>query len=178
MGIPVVYVSMSRSIEEIYKDIEFIADVLGVKKNGEELIRSMRSQIGEIAGKAALVENKKSVYFEISTAPEMFTFGKGSFIDDMIRTIGARNIFEDGPWLISPGAESIIERNPDVIITNVNWIDDPIGEIRGRPGFEHINAVINNRIYMVDGDSSSRPSSRIILALGQMARAVYPEIYE
>jgi iron complex transport system substrate-binding protein len=178
MGIAVVYIPMSRSIEEIYRDIEFVADILDVKKNGEELVRSMRGQIAEITAKTALVENKRSVYFEISTAPEMFTFGKDSFIDDMIRAIGARNIFEDGPWLISPGAESIIERNPDVIITNVNWIDDPIGEVRSRQGFEHINAVINNRIYTVDGDSSSRPSSRIILALGQMARAVYPEIYE
>jgi iron complex transport system substrate-binding protein len=77
-----------------------------------------------------------------------------------------------------PSAESIIERNPDVIITNVNYIDDPIGEIKSRPGFNHINAVINNRVYQIDTDSSVRPSQNIILAVRQMAHAVYPELYE
>jgi iron complex transport system substrate-binding protein len=96
----------------------------------------------------------------------------------MISAIGARNIFANDNWLVSPGAESIIERNPDVILTNVNYIDDPVEEIKSRPGFNHINAVMNNRIYQIDTDSSVRPSSRIILALRQMSQAVYPDVYE
>jgi iron complex transport system substrate-binding protein len=93
----------------------------------------------------------------------------------MISVIGAVNIFANDNWLVSPGAESIIERNPDVILTNVSYIDDPIGEIKRRPGFNHINAVINNRVYQIDTDSSVRPSTRIILALRQMSQSVYPE---
>jgi iron complex transport system substrate-binding protein len=177
-GIPVVYISMSRSIDDIYRDIAFVADLLRAQKQGEELVNAMKAQIAEITQKTMLINTKKSVYFEISAAPEMFTFGKDSFIDNMISVIGARNIFENDNWLVSPGAESIIDRNPDVILTNVNYIDDPIGEIKERPGFEHINAVINNRVYGIDTDSSSRPSPRIILALRQMAHAVYPELYD
>jgi len=181
-GIPVVYFSMSKSIEEIYNDIAFIADLLQAEKEGEELITSMKSQISQIATQIAAqrtanVDNDKTllptVYFEISAAPDMMSFGKDSFIDDMISVIGARNIFANDNWLVMPGAESIIERNPDVILTNVNYIDDPIAEIKNRPGFNHINAVINNRVYQIDNDSSSRPSSRIILALRQMSEAVY-----
>jgi len=178
MGISVVYISMSASIDEIYNDIAFIADILRVEKEGERLINSMRTQIDEITQNAALMaantENKKTVYFEISSAPDMMTFGKGSYINDMISVIGAKNIFEDENWLVTPGAEAVISRNPDVILTNVNYIDDPIAEIKSRPGFNHINAVINNRIYQIDTDSSVRPSSRIILSLRQMSQAVYP----
>jgi iron complex transport system substrate-binding protein len=178
MGIPVVYISMSKSINEIYNDIEFMADILRVQKEGERLINSMKAQIDDIAKTTANIENKKTVYFEISAAPDMYTFGKDSFINDMIYKIGAINIFGNDNWLVSPSAESIIDRNPDVILTNVNYIDDPIGEIKNRLGFNHINAVINNRIYQIDTDSSVRPSSRIILALRQMSQAVYPELYE
>ena len=110
----------------------------------------------------------------MSAAPEMFTFGGNSFLDDMISAIGAINIFANDNWIVSPGAESIINRNPDIILTNVDYIDDPIGEIKNRPGFNHINAVINNRVYQIDNDSSSRPSPGIILALRQMSCAVYP----
>ena len=178
MGIPVAYIPMSKSIEDIYRDIAFIAELLGVQKNGEELVRSIQAQIADITHDVSSIENKVTVYFEISAAPDMMTFGKDSYIDDMIFTIGAINIFANENWLVSPGAESIIDRNPDVILTSVNYIDDPIGEIKSRAGFNHINAVINNRVYLIDTDSSMRPSSRIILALRQMTRAVYPELHD
>jgi iron complex transport system substrate-binding protein len=175
MGIPVVYISMSKSIDDIYKDIAFIADILQVQTRGEERISLMKTQISEISQRAAHIGSKTTVYFEISAAPDMFTFGRDSFLNDMISVIGAINIFENDNWIVTPSAEAIIDRNPDVILTNVNYIDDPIGEIKSRPGFDHINAVINNRIYQIDTDSSVRPSTRIILALRQMAEAVYPE---
>jgi iron complex transport system substrate-binding protein len=177
MGIPVVYISMSASINEIYHDIAFIAEIVQAQKKGEEVIASMKAQIAAISQKTAHIGTKKTVYFEISAAPDMMTFGKGSYINDMISVIGARNIFENENWLVMPGAESVIECNPDVILTNVNYLPDPIGEIKSRPGFNHINAVINNRIYQIDTDSSVRPSTRIILALRQMSQAVL-ESYE
>jgi iron complex transport system substrate-binding protein len=180
MGIPVVYISMSKSINDIYLDIAFISRILGVDEKGRELATSMKAQIDEIAQKTANIAEKdrKNVYFEISAAPEMFTFGRDSFLNDMITVINARNIFENENWILSPSAEAVIERNPDVILTNVNYIDDPIGELKGRPGFDHINAVMRNHVYQIDTDSSVRPSARITLALRQMSRAVYPNAYE
>ena len=177
MGIPVAYVSMSRSINDICEDIIFIADLLQEKEKGDKLVRSMMLRVDEIAQITARAPVKRSVYYEISAMPEMITFGKGSFLDDMIVTIGARNIFGNDSWVLSPSAEVIIERNPDVILTNVDYIDDPIGELKSRPGFDHINAVIYDRVYQIDLDSSVRPSARITIALEQMAHAVYPEVF-
>ena len=180
-GIPVVYIPMSNSIDDIYRDIAFIADILQVHEKGEMVINTMRAQIAEISQLAvqAMAYNaeKKTVYFEISAAPQMMTFGQNSFLHDMISVIGARNIFENENWLVTPGAEAVISRNPDVILTNVNWIDNPIGEIKGRLGFNHINAVINNRVYEIDTDSSVRHSPRIVYALRQMVYAVH-QLYE
>ncbi|MCL2762464.1 MAG: ABC transporter substrate-binding protein [Treponema sp.] len=178
MGIPVVYIAMSKSIDDIYRDIAFIADLLQVQEKGEVIINAMQLQIAEMTQYTAYIETAKTVYFEISAAPQMMSFGKNSFINDMITVIGARNIFENEHWLVTPGAESIIMHNPDVILTNVNYIDDPIGEIKNRPGFAHINAVINGQVYQIDTDSSVRPSTRILLALQQMSQAVYKGIYE
>ena len=178
LGIPVAYISMSRSISDIYTDIAFVADLLQVKDRGEQLISAMKASINELAGKAAQVKTKRSVYLEISAAPEMISFGKDSYINDMISVIGARNIFGNDLWIVFPSAEAIIERNPDVILTGVDYLDDPVGEIKSRYGFDTINAVINNRVFRIDTDSLVRPSARIIPALRQMAAAVYPEVYE
>jgi iron complex transport system substrate-binding protein len=169
---------MSKSIDDIYEDIAFTADLLQVPERGRELVRFMKEEIETVRRETAAAKTKRSVYFELSAAPEMFTFGKGSYLSDMISAAGAINIFANDNWVLSPSAEEIIGRNPDVILTAVNYLDDPEGEIRGRPGFDHIDAVINNRIYRIDTDRAVRPSARIVLALKQMARSVYPELYE
>ena len=62
-GIPVVYISMSKSIEDIYLDIAFIAGLLQAEKKGEEVINKMKSQIEQIAKRTANIENRKTVYF-------------------------------------------------------------------------------------------------------------------
>jgi len=178
MGIPVTYISMSKSISGIYNDIAFIAELLDVKDRGDALIASMKAQVDEINRKTAQAKIKRSVYFEISALPEIFTFGRDNYINDMITVINGRNIFENDNWVLSPSIEAIIERNPDVIITSVDYLEDPIGEIKSRDGFNHISAVKNNRIYQIDNNSLVRPSARIVLALNQMARSVYPELYE
>jgi iron complex transport system substrate-binding protein len=117
------------------------------------------------------------VYLEISPFPNPVTMGRETFLDEMIEIIGARNVFADNTGWIAPSAEAILDRNPEVILTNVNFINDPLGEIKARQGFATVAAVQTGQVYAIDTDSSSRPSHRITLALRQMARAVYPGEY-
>ena len=169
-GIPVVYIPSSDSIDGIYKDIEFIADVVNERSKGKE--------IEEIKAIGDTITDKKSVYFEISPAPYLSSFGKSTFLNEMIEIIGAKNIFENEEGWVSPTAEAIIDANPDVIITNAGYMENPTEEIKSRDAWENINAIKNNEVYLVDQNASSRPSQNVIKALEQMAKAVYPEHYE
>lgn len=177
-GIPVVYIPSSDSIDGIYKDIEFIADVLNVKDNGDKLISDMKSEVEKIKAIGDTITDKKKVYFEIAPAPNLFTFGKGTFLNEMIEIIGAKNVFADEKGWISPSTESVIDSNPDVILTNVNYVENPLDEIKSRDGWENITAVKENQLYQIDKNSASRPSHKILLALDQMAKAIYPEKYD
>jgi iron complex transport system substrate-binding protein len=176
-GIPVFYVPTSTSIEDIYKDIAFIAALLGAEEKGESLIQEMQEQIAEITAVASGITDRATVYFEISPAPYLYSMGKDTFIHQMLEIIGARNIFEDVSGWIAPSVEAVIERNPDVILSNVDYGDDPIGEIKSREGFAALKAVSDDRVYLIDSNASSRPSQHIVKALKQMARVVYPEYY-
>jgi iron complex transport system substrate-binding protein len=181
-GIPVVYIPTSNSIEGIYEDIRFIASTLGAADRGEALVSRMREEIDRIAATGAKAAEKKSVYFEVSPFPYMVSFGAETYLHEMIEVIGAKNIFAGQKGWFSPSAEAVIEADPEVILTMVhdavNPAGDSIGEINSRPGFATIRAIQNNAIYYIDGDSVSRPSPRIIPALRQMSRAVYPELYD
>ena len=176
-GISVVYIPSSESIQGIYDDINFIADITNTKEKGQEIVDNMKSQIDEISQKAKNIKDKKKVYFEIAPAPNLYSFGNSTFLNEMIELIGAENIFKDENGWVAPSAESVIDKNPDIILTNVNYIDNPIQEIKDREGFENINAVKNNQIYQIDKNSSSRPSQHIIKALNEMAKAIYPDVY-
>ena len=177
-GIPVVYIPSSDSIDGIYKDIEFIADVVNERSKGKEIVDDMKAQVEEIKAIGDTITDKKSVYFEISPAPYLSSFGKSTFLNEMIEIIGAKNIFENEEGWISPTAEAIIDANPDVIITNARYMENPTEEIKSRDAWENINAIKNNEVYLVDQNASSRPSQNVIKALEQMAKAVYPEHYE
>lgn len=177
-GIPVVYIPSSDSIDGIYKDIEFIADVVNEESKGKEIVDDMKSQVEEIKSIGDTITDKKSVYFEISPAPNLYSFGSSTFLNEMIEIIGAKNIFANEDGWISPTAESVIDANPDVIITNAEYMENPTDEIKSRDAWENINAIKNNEVYLVDKNASSRPSQNAIKALEQMAKAVYPEYYE
>jgi iron complex transport system substrate-binding protein len=176
-GIRVAYIPTSSSIEGIYGDIAAIAEILSVREKGDELARAMRAQVELVASIGRTIAEKKSVYFELSSTPNLVSFGRGTFLHEMISVIGAENIFGDRSGWISVGEESVIQKDPDVILTNDAYVDDPVGIIKNRVVFSDIKAVKNNAIYRIDANSSSRPSQHILLALKQMAQAVYPDRY-
>ncbi|MDR2070802.1 MAG: ABC transporter substrate-binding protein [Treponema sp.] len=179
-GIPVVYIPTSVSIAGIYRDILFIAEVLGVPERGEALAGDMRAEIDAVAKTGSAITEKQSVYFEVSPFPYMVTFGQETYLNEMISVIGAVNIFAGEKSWFSPSPEAIIERNPGVILTlagSDGSAGNPLEEMRSRPGFGAVKGVKNSRVYPIDADSASRPSHRIVFALKQMAAAVYPELF-
>ena len=175
LGICVIYIPSSDSIAGIYDDIMFISSVVQANEQGQVIVDNMKTKIEAIQKTAATITAKKSVYFEIAAAPDLYSFGKGVFLNEMLELIGAKNIFADQASWISVAEENILAANPDVIITNVNYIDNPVAEILARKGWENITAVKNKNVYYVDNISSSLPNHHIIAALEQMAKAVYPD---
>jgi len=177
-GISVVYIPSSESIENIYDDIAFIADITGTEEKGKEIIDNMKNEIDKIKKIGKTITNKKTVYFEIAAEPTIYSFGKGTFLHEMIELIGAKNIFEDQAGWTQIKVEEVLKANPDVIMTNVDYIEDPIEDIKGREGWNSLKAVVNNQVYSIDSKSSLHPSQNIIKALKEMSKAVYPDKYE
>jgi len=177
-GVSVVYMPISASIAAIKEDIRFVAAVMEASEAGEGIISSMQEEIDRISETAAGITETRSVYFEVYPAPWMTSFGSGTFLNEMIELVGATNIFADQEGWVAVSEESLLEANPDVILTSLDFVDDPIGEIMGRPGFGVITAIQNENVFMIDANSSSRPSQNIILALREIAEAVFPEYFQ
>ena len=177
MGICIVIIPSSDSIQGVKDDIAFIASIFGVEQAGQALIDGMQSTIDEISAIAATITEKKSVFFEISAMPYIYSFGTGAFLDEMISLIGAENVMGDQTGWIPVTEEDAIAANPDVILTSVDYIDDPVGEIMARPGWENVTAVANSDVHYITTSYASLSNEHIINALVEMALAVYPDAY-
>lgn len=176
-GICVVCIPSSSSIEAIKEDIDFLGKITGEEEKSQSIIKNMEEEIDKIKKIGDTITEKKKVYFEIASAPNMYSFGKNVFLNEMIELIGATNVLGDQDSWIVVSEEVILSANPDVILTNVNYIDDPVGEIKGRPSWENVNAVKNDEVYYVDNNASSHSNEFIIKALKEMAKDIYPDKY-
>lgn len=177
-GIQIVDVPYSACIDEIFGDIRLIAETMGTVRAGEELISGMEAEIAEIREIAATISARRVVYFEISSAPWMFTTGSGTFLHEMIELVGAVNVFANESSWMPVADEVILAANPDVILTNVSYLDDPIAEIASRPGWsEAMDAVQSGNVFMIPTNASSRPSHNILAAIWAIGEAVYPEYF-
>ena len=178
MGVCIVSIPTSSSIAAVEEDITFLAACLDRAEEGQQIVSDMQAEIDAIAAIGETVTDRKTVYFEISAAPYCYSFGEGVFLNEMIDLIGAENVLAGQEGWLSVEEESVVSANPDVILTNVNYIEDPVGEILARPGWEGVTAVQNGGVYTIDNKNSSLPNENIVQALKEMAKAVYPDLYE
>ena len=177
MGTCVFYIPTSSSIDGIKEDIRFIAKVMNVIEKGDRIVTDMESEMDRIKTIGETITDRKRVYFEISVAPYLYSFGKGVFLNEMIEIIGAVNILAHQESWVAVADEVILKENPDVIMTNVDYLDEPVKTIMSRPGWDKMTAVQNRDVYHIDANASSRPSHHVIKALQEMAKVVYPDKY-
>lgn len=176
-GVPVAHIPTSISVADILLDNQFIADAVGLSAAGQALNLEMEAKIEAIRAIGQTIEAPKRVYFEISPAPENFSFGSGTFLQELLDIINAENIFASEEGWLPVSEEAVVAANPDVILTNVNFLPDPVGEIMERTAWANVAAVKNGAVFAVDNMATSAPNHLVVNGLLEMALAVYPEAF-
>jgi iron complex transport system substrate-binding protein len=108
------------------------------------------------------------VYAEISSTPPM-TAGGASFVNDIIRRAGGRNVFADAlqeyPVV---DQERLVRLDPEVIL--VLHPAATAEDVRARVGWAGVSAVRNGRVYDgLDEDLLFRPGPRVVQGLKELA---------
>jgi iron complex transport system substrate-binding protein len=175
-GVCVAAIPSSDSIEGIKQDLVFIAGITRTEDKGAEIVAGLESGIRAVEDAIGAAE-KKSVYFEIAAAPAAYSFGAGTFMNEMIEIAGGRNIFADIDGWLAVSEEQVIARDPDVIFTNVVYLDAPVDEILSRASLQEVTAVAQGQVFFVDNFSSSLANEYILTAIRQMAAALHPDLW-
>ena len=123
------------------------------------------------------------VLFVLSQEP-LFVAGKSSFVDDMIRTCGARNVIEQvasisraSPWP-QVSREALVATDPQLIIfaetrsLGQATVPDMLTELRGTPAWREVAAVRAGQVCTINDDLVTIPGPRLIDGLEEICRLV------
>ncbi len=175
LGITVSYIPSANSLEEIRDNIWFIGGVTKTTDRANEIVEDFDTRLTKIKEEVAKYEGeKRKVYFEISPAPDLYSFGQGVFLNEVLEILGTENIFAELESWAPVTEEEVLARNPQVIFTNT-YIENPVNEILGRKGWENVDAVASGNVFYVDQKYSSQDNENVIIAIEEMAAALYPD---
>ena len=146
----------ANSIEDIFKNFQKVAKILGKEKEAEKIIAEKRQKIEEIK---KIDTTEKKGLFILAPTP-MRVFGKGTLPNDIMEMLNIKNIAA-GMQGMSPTLtpEYIIKENPDIILT---FVKDPQEIVKANPQIKDISAIKNNKFVVLETGQILRGSPRII----------------
>jgi iron complex transport system substrate-binding protein len=171
-GLTVLTLTSPPDINGVYDQIELMGKVTGHPGDADTLVTNMSHEVEDI-GTQVFGKTQPTVYHEVDNT--YYSAGPGSFIDDLYKTLGAKNIADStGEAYPQLSSEAIIAANPDVIILADEDSGESATTVAARPGWSAIRAVASHRVYTVDPNIVSRPGPRIVDALKALEAALYP----
>ena len=146
----------ANSIEDIFKNFQKVAKILGKEKEAEKIIAEKRQKIEEIK---KIDTTEKKGLFILAPTP-MRVFGKGTLPNDIMEMLNIKNIaagMEGMSPTLTP--EYIIKENPDIILT---FVKNPQEIVKVNPQIKDISAIKNNKFVVLETGQILRGSPRMI----------------
>lgn len=180
LGLTVYYLSNPHTLEEMYDNLNIVAQLTGHEAETATLIESLKQRVAAVDEKMAPSSSRVSVFYELdSTDPaKPFTAGKGTFITLLIERAGGHNIAADLDDYPQMSLEQIVAADPAMIILGDSMWGITPEMVAARPGWENLNAVKNGQVVPFDDNLVSRPGPRLVDGLEQLAKLLHPELFE
>lgn len=176
-GLPVFYAPEPDSLDAIVESVRIWGQLTGHPAEAERVASDMRARIDATKAKVATVTEGPRAYYELSDS--LFSVGDQSFIGSMLTLLKSKNV-ATGALTSFPQltAEAVISRDPQVIfLADAASAGQSLETLKKRPGWTSISAVKEGKVYPVNPDIGNRPGPRIVLALEELGRLLYPELF-
>ena len=177
----IVILTSTESFDVVFDAIELLGEVTGTSEQAVQIVSDMNDRITAITEKTAgLTEEEKPKVFYIVWHEPIFAIGGGTLGNTLIEAAGGINIFQDIDGSPITDLETILDRNPDVILGALGLgagADLSYQFVLTDERLSGVNARINDQIYPVDTDLYGRPGPRLVAALEELAALLHPELF-
>jgi iron complex transport system substrate-binding protein len=166
-----------EKIDDLFNASAAIGEATATREPARQLSRSLQTQMHRFQEATAGLPKVK-VLWVVQREPLRIA-PRDTFINEMIELAGGENAV--GPTLRNYppiGAEQVIAAQPEVIIEPVMGTGSPDGQRRQAfaywQRFTNVPAVVNKRIYVIDGDAVSRLGPRLPDGIETIAKCLRP----
>lgn len=165
--------------DELIEAIEKIAKVTGTCEQGKKLIERLDEKFAQIQDRYKDV-GKVKVLWVIQAEP-LRVVGRGTFIDGLIVSAGGENAIGETIYQYPPiSTEELLTCGADVIIQSAMGSEN-IGKQREQAEkfwkrYPNLPAIKNNRIYIIESDTTLRLGPRLADGLELIGGFLHPEI--
>ena len=185
LNIPTLAVYNSN-LEDIKTSIKMIGDATQHQDQAQNLLTEIEHKITNIHNEIIDYPHPKVMItmghsMNSKQVKIIYIAGQHDFYNDLITLAGGQNAYQ-GQHLKIPSLsiEGIMQLNPEVIIDIFPEADDHntnIIQAKQRwMNLNHVNAVKNNRVYIIEENYATIPGPRIFKLLDKLARLIHPEI--
>jgi len=180
LGLTVYYLKNPVTIEEMYGDMEFLAQLTGHEAEAAAAIDALKVRVAAVDEKILPLSSRFSVFYEVDgTDPaKPFTAGKGTFITLLIERAGGFNIASDIEGYPQLSLEQVVAADPNfIILGDAKWGTTP-ESIAQRAGWANLSAVTSGQVIPFNDDLVSRPGPRLVEGLEELAKLLRPELFK
>jgi len=169
-----------EKISELYEAIQIIGAATGKQREAKELVCDITAKLNRISGLVG-TNDKIKVLWVVQREP-LRVAGRDTFINEIIELAGGENAIGPTFYKYPPiGAEQTIACCPDVIIepamNQKNLAEQQVSALQYWSKFKNIPAVVNKRVYVVDGDTVCRLGPRLYEGTKTIAKCLRPELF-
>ncbi|MBQ9417062.1 MAG: ABC transporter substrate-binding protein [Bacteroidales bacterium] len=172
MGVPMVCVIEKPRFDALFSNIAAIGCLVGCQAQADSLIATVDARLRTLADTAAdSLSPRPSVYYVVGFGPAgNFTAGGNTFINDIIRLAGGRNIAaEVDGWSYS--LEALMHEDPDYIIVRR---EDSAAFCQASP-YRNLRAVRSGHVVGMVSGTMDLQVPRNIDAVRYLRHRLHPE---
>jgi iron complex transport system substrate-binding protein len=176
-----VYTMTPNNIDGIFNEIKALGQITGKTQAADNLVSSLKTRIQSVADKTAqLNDSQKPRVLFVTWHDPIWTAGSDTMIQYLINEAGGTNIAVDLNGYATITLESVIQRNPQVIVvmSSMGTQNASLDYIMSNEQFQSTDAVKNGRVYEIDADIFGRTTPRIVDGLETLAKLIHPELFK
>jgi iron complex transport system substrate-binding protein len=168
-----------HGLDDIYREIQLLADQLGVPEAGLELLELSEERINIIRHKLKFISERPSVACVEWLSPLMIA---GNWTPEIVEIAGGTPVLTlAGKHSSYINFEDIVKANPDILVLmpcgfSIQRTLQEINLLLDLPGWTDLKAVQNQKIFVVDGNQYfNRSGPRITDSIEIMAEIINPK---
>ena len=173
------------SKEEMFKYWKILGILTGKEEQALQIQENFTAGLEYARDLTSNVQDKKGVFFE-SMHEQLKTFSQDSMPMLVLEAAGGKNMAADarqvrGTNIADFGQEKLLSRADKVHVYLSQ--DGPMNQadpqsIKNRPGLHLLQAVQQNRVYVIDEVLVSRPTMRLLQGIYAVGGHLYPDIFD